>query len=64
MFQPTIKEFADKQKEVFDKKLEKKTGWGRNEIKMLLLESTSEALAELLSEGSVTSSGVIPNLCK
>lgn len=53
----TIKEFTEKQMEVFEKKLSAKTGWGRNEVKVALLEATNEALAELVSGTTVPSLG-------
>ena len=46
----SIKDFTEKQMKIFEKKLSVKTGWGRNEVKVQLLEATNEALAELLSE--------------
>lgn len=52
----TIKQFSEKQMEIFSKKLSIKTGWGRNEVKVALLEATNEALAELISGTS------LPNL--
>jgi hypothetical protein len=49
----TIKDFTEKQMEIFSRKLSAKTGWGRNEVKVALLEATNEALAELLSGTSL-----------
>lgn len=45
-----IKEFAEKQMEIFKKKLSVKTGWGRNEVQVQLLEATNEALSEILND--------------
>ena len=45
-----IKEFSEKQMKIFKEKLSVKTGWGRNEVQVKLLEATNEALAEILSE--------------
>ena len=45
-----IPEFTKKQMEIFKKKLSVKTGWGRNEVQVQLLEATNEALSELLNE--------------
>jgi len=38
------KEEFEKLKQIFFSKLEKKTGWGRNEIKRVWLESVTEFL--------------------
>jgi hypothetical protein len=45
-----IKEFTERQMEIFKKKLSVKTGWGRNEVQVQLLQATNEALSELLNE--------------
>ena len=47
-----LKKFQEIQQRIFDEKLSVKTGWGRNEVKVKLLEATNEALAELLTEGT------------
>ena len=45
-----IKQFTKKQMEFFEERLSVKTGWGRNEVKVQLLEATNEALSEILNE--------------
>jgi len=45
-----IIEFTEKQSKIFKEKLSVKTGWGRNEVQVKLLEATNEALAEILNE--------------
>ena len=51
-----LKDFIEIQKRIFEEKIERKTGWGKNEVKTLLLEATNEAMIEVVSEKEIISS--------
>jgi hypothetical protein len=44
------KELLKRIKELFQQKLQAKTGWGRNEIMVEYSDAVNEAIVELLSE--------------
>jgi hypothetical protein len=46
------KELIIKIEEIFKNKLQKKTGWGRNEIIILYKESVAQAALEILDESN------------
>lgn len=44
------KQLINKIKEIFHTKLQEKTNWGRNDVKVLLDNSISEAVLEILDK--------------
>lgn len=42
------KELLKKNDEIFEEKLQEKTGWGRNDVLKIYRESVNEAILELL----------------
>ena len=48
-FKMKIKEFAEVHKEKFEKKISKKTGWGKNELMQIYDEAMKETLWDILS---------------
>lgn len=44
------KKLIERIEQIFNQKLEAKTGWGKNEVKILLKEAIAEAALEFVDE--------------